>query len=94
MNRLQEALVALALLGLSATPANATLSDAQVRERVVQESLESYPGNCPCPYNSDRAGRGCGARSAWSRGGGYSPICFEREVTPDQVRQWRARNPG
>jgi hypothetical protein len=92
MTRLQEALGALVFSAFVAAIAHATLSDAQVRERIVQESLASYPGNCPCPYNTDRAGRSCGARSAWSKAGGYSPICYESEVTPDQVREWRARN--
>jgi hypothetical protein len=71
--------------------AGARLSDEQIRELVVQESLRSYPGNCPCPYNVDRAGRQCGQRSAWSRRGGYAPICFTREVADEQVRRYRER---
>jgi hypothetical protein len=88
----KEALRALVILGLLAAPSFA-LSDAEVRERIVQESVAAYPGNCPCPHSVDRAGRACGARSAWSKGGGYSPICYPREVSDEQVRAWRARNP-
>ncbi len=29
-------------------------------------------GNCECPYDTDRAGRACGARSAYSKLGGRS----------------------
>jgi hypothetical protein len=73
------------------TSADSGLTDEQIRERIVAESLRSYPGNCPCPYHVDRAGRSCGKRSAWSRVGGYSPICYAREVSEEQVREFRAR---
>ena len=39
-------------------------------------SYSSYSGNCMCPYNLDAAGRRCGNRSAWSRSGGASPVCY------------------
>jgi hypothetical protein len=53
----------------------ATASDAEIRRLLVSESIASYPGRCPCPYFVDRAGRMCGARSAYSRPGGASPLC-------------------
>ncbi|WP_409307149.1 hypothetical protein [Pectobacterium sp. B1J-3] len=53
--------------------------------------LRRYPGNCPCPYHSARNGRQCGKRSAWSRQGGYSPICYKYEVTEKMVEEWRKR---
>lgn len=69
-------------------------SDAQIRQAIIQESLASYPGNCPCPYNVDRRGHACGRRSAYSRPGGYEPICYASDVTPDMVRNYRASHPG
>jgi hypothetical protein len=33
-------------------------------------------GSCDCPYDTDRRGRSCGARSAYSRPGGSSPVCY------------------
>ena len=77
-----------ACLAFAADP----LTDAQVRELIVQESIQSYPGNCPCPFNTDRAGRRCGGRSAYSRAGGYAPICYAGEVTAEQVSEYRARH--
>jgi len=47
---------------------------------LMRESLRGYGGSCPCPYNSDRAGRSCGARSAYSRPGGKSPLCYARDI--------------
>ncbi|HWL62892.1 MAG TPA: hypothetical protein VNQ32_08845 [Steroidobacteraceae bacterium] len=70
------------------------LSDAKIRDLIVGESIASYPGNCPCPYNTDRAGRKCGARSAWSKPGGRSPTCYANEVSAAQVRQFRSRQEG
>jgi hypothetical protein len=68
-----------------------TLTDRQVRQQIVGNSLRSYPGNRPCLYNADRAGRQCGGRSAWSRAGGYSAYAM-REVSGEQVRAYRARH--
>jgi hypothetical protein len=54
------------------------VSDQDVARQLIANSLAIYPGSCPGPYNTDRAGRRCGGRSAHSRPGGYAPICFER----------------
>lgn len=86
-----------ALIGLvlAASPAYAAhMTDAQVRQAIIQGSLTSYPGNCPCPYNVDRRGHSCGRRSAYSRPGGYAPICYEGDVSPAMVRQYRASHPN
>lgn len=37
----------------------------------------SRSGSCDCPYDTDSAGRSCGSRSAYSRPGGASPICYK-----------------
>ena len=58
------------------------LSEATIVQRIIAESLASYPSSCACPYSRDRAGRRCGRRSAYSKPGGYSPICFPGDVTP------------
>lgn len=36
-------------------------------------------GSCDCPYDTDRRGRSCGKRSAYSRPGGRSPVCYVRD---------------
>ena len=87
-----RALVAALVLALLATSAVARpLSDAEVRQALIQASIASYPGNCPCPYNVDRAGHACGRRSAYSRPGGYSPVCYASDVTAQMMREFRAR---
>jgi len=70
--------------------AKGRLSNAQVKQRIIRASIADYPGNCPCPYNTARNGSRCGGRSAWSRAGGYAPVCYAKEVTNADVRAWRA----
>jgi hypothetical protein len=83
-------LACLASSTLVGSPAIARESDAQIKQKIIHESIDNYSGNCPCPYNTDRAGRSCGRRSAYSRPGGYSPKCFASDVSEDEVRAYRA----
>lgn len=83
--------VALAFVSIaSPTMAKAPQSDAAVKQQIIKQSIASYPGNCPCPYNSASNGSRCGGRSAWSRGGGYSPMCYPKDVSAAQVKAYRA----
>lgn len=68
------------------------LSDEQVKQKIIESSISAYPGPCACPYNSMRNGRACGGRSAWSKAGGYSPICYKEEVTKAMITRWRANH--
>jgi hypothetical protein len=74
--------------------ATAAPADEEVKQLIIQESIASYPGNCPCPYNLAANGTKCGKRSAWSRAGGYSPICYPEEVTPQMIEGWRSNHGG
>jgi hypothetical protein len=64
-------------------------TDAEIKQAIIKESIAAYRGSCPCPYNVDRAGRRCGARSAYSRPGGASPICYEKDVTQAMIDDYR-----
>ncbi|MFN1835134.1 hypothetical protein AB2B38_007730, partial [Balneola sp. MJW-20] len=72
------------------SPKNAT--DEEIARLIIRQSISSYSGNCPCPYNADRAGRRCGGRSAYSRAGGYSPICYVNQVSKTQIVSFRAKH--
>jgi len=72
-------------------PVSAQPTDQQIRQTLIQQSIMSYPGNCPCPYNRASNGSRCGGRSAYSRAGGYSPLCYDRDVTDEMVRRYRAK---
>lgn len=66
-----------------------SLSQDQVTSILISSSLNSYGGNCPCPYNVDRAGRRCGGRSAYTRPGGRSPLCYPSDITSTQIDRFR-----
>lgn len=65
---------------------------ASVKRQMIQQSIERYPGSCPCPYSRARNGSRCGGRSAWSRPGGYAPLCYGEDITDRMVRSWMQRN--
>lgn len=69
-------------------------TDEEVRRYLIDQSAASYTGSCRCPDDRDRAGRRCGARSAYSRPGGVAPLCFPDDVAPELIRQARERYPG
>lgn len=84
------AAIALSLCTLPA--ASAPLSDAAVKQQMIRESIASYSGSCPCPYNSARNGSSCGARSAYSRPGGYAPLCYPSDISKSQADAYRRAN--
>jgi SH3-like domain-containing protein len=65
--------------------------DTVLIQRIIAESLDSYPSSCACPYSRDRAGRRCGKRSAYSKPGGYAPVCFPGDVTKAMIEAFRSR---
>lgn len=65
------------------------LSDDEIRQILIQRSIASYSGNCPCPYNRASNGSRCGKRSAYSRPGGASPLCYPGDVTDAMVERYR-----
>ncbi len=69
-------------------PASA-LSDNQIKQAIIKESIAAYPGRCPCPYSSMKNGRPCGNRSAYSKPGGYETICFPQDITAKMVADYK-----
>jgi hypothetical protein len=83
--------IGLSLLYSSIVFAKAPLPDTEIKQQIIRNSIASYPGNCPCPYSIASNGSSCGRRSAYSKPGGYDPICYPNDVTPEMVRQYRKR---
>ncbi len=87
-----------ALLILTATSALARepITDAQVRDAIINESVAAYLATghpCACPYNVARNGSQCGGRSAYSRPGGAEPLCYPRDVGDGFVADWKRSHP-
>ena len=84
--------IAVLVVGLalvSSTTRAENVTDDEIRQRLIKESIQSYPGNCPCPYNHASNGSRCGKRSAWSKPGGYEPLCYPADVSDQMVNQYR-----
>ena len=69
------------------------ISDAQVRQILIDDSIAAYSGSCPCPYSTARNGSRCGRRSAYSRAGGAETLCYAKDVSDEMVQSYRAAHP-
>ncbi len=73
------------------------MSDAEIRQAIVKESIAAYKGICPCPYSTHPDGKQCGHRSAFSqkntgsKGANDGPICYEINVTLKMVEEYRLK---
>ena len=72
-----------------AAPPDPKVSTEQIKQAIIRESIAAYPGTCACPYNLARNGSSCGRRSAYSRPGGYAPLCYSTDVTDEMVEKYR-----
>ena len=66
------------------------VSDIDVWNMIIRDSIVSYRHVCPCPYSENRAGRSCGTRSAYSRVRG-SVTCFPNDISDAEVARYRER---
>lgn len=85
--------IILVLLASSISFAQTTkkLSDSEIKQLIIQNSINNYSGNCPCPYNQARNGSKCGKRSAYSKPRGKSPYCYESDISKEQISAYRKR---
>ena len=87
--------VAEALLWLLLAPLisfGETSQDQQIIQNIISESISNYSGNCPCPYNRASNGSSCGRRSAYSKIGGYAPVCYAQDVTPAMISTYKHKH--
>jgi hypothetical protein len=66
-------------------------TDSEIRQEIIMQSIGSFRGSCPCPYNVHPDGKMCGRRSAYSQREGKSPICYEKDVSPRMVEEYRKK---
>lgn len=71
------------------SPAQTLRTTTELAKKIITESIARFPGKCPCPYSTDQSGRRCGARSAYARPGGRSPMCYESDVPDALLRERR-----
>ena len=56
-------------------------------QKKISDSIASYPGKCACPYQLMSNGRKCGKRSAYSKPGGYAPLCYASDVAEQDINK-------
>lgn len=66
-------------------------NDKEIKQQIIAESIASYRGNCPCPYNSAKNGSQCGKRSAYSRIGGRALVCYDSDITEGMLATYKLR---
>lgn len=82
------------LCAFSVSAKDSKIPDSAIVQLLIDDSIASYSGNCPCPYNAMRNGRSCGKRSAYSKPGGYAPLCYKEDVTQAMIQEYRERMKG
>lgn len=85
-------IVAVLMMLSYSTMAKNNLSDDQVKQQMINQSIASYSGSCPCPYNTASNGSRCGRRSAYKKPAGYAPLCYDTDITSQMVKQYRDGN--
>ena len=68
------------------------INNTEIIQNIIQNSIASYQGNCPCPYSITVSGSKCGKRSAYSKPGGYAPICYPENVTPAMISSYKHKH--
>lgn len=83
---MKKLLLGLALISSQFAFSADPIADA-IREAIIDQSINSYQGSCPCPFNMDRSGRRCGKRSAYTRTGGFATICYKDDISDEDVKK-------
>ena len=86
---MKKILTLLILLTCTLVYPKTNFTDEEIKQLIITESIASYSGKCPCPFTSASNGSACGKRSAYSRPGGYSPICYPQDITKEMVEKYR-----
>mgnify|MGYP003598645859 FL=1 len=76
-------------LTFAADAKQSTQSDEAIKKEIIQQSIQTYSGNCP--YNTARNGSRCGKRSAYNRVGGAAPLCYPEDVSDRMVKEFKGR---
>lgn len=84
-------ILGLSFLALHAEAKQTQQSTEAIKQKIIQQSIQNYSGNCPCPYNQARNGSRCGKRSAYNRAGGAAPLCYVEDVTDQMVKKYKAK---
>ncbi len=78
---------------VAAAPATARgRSDTDIAQAIIRECAAIYHVGrpCACPDDHARNGSRCGGRSAYNRPGGAMPRCYVKDVSAEEIADYRA----
>ncbi len=67
------------------------MQDEEIRKILVEESVATYSGHCPCPYSYARDRSQCADASAYSMARAPSLLCYAADVTRHMIQDYRVR---
>lgn len=85
---MKNAILALFLITSVSSFADSKADLEKAKKQMIQQSINSYSGSCPCPYNVTRNGSSCGRRSAYSRPGGAAPLCYPYDISDQEAKEF------
>ncbi len=67
------------------------MTDGQIRSHIIDGILQSYEGDCPCPFSKNKlTGKPCGDDSEYFRTRGRI-LCYPRDVSDAEVNFYRQK---
>src|SRR6476646_1370555 len=74
------------LMPISYSPSPSSDSDIAIRTAIVQQSISSYRGICPCPYS----GPTCQGHSTYENPGNQAVYCYTKDVPTAIVSSYQS----
>ena len=80
------------MIGSSLAMADDKISDDEIKTVLIQQSIQAYGGECPCPYSKSPKGVPCGLNSAYSKIDRFTILCYSSNVTQKMIKEYRDKN--
>jgi len=65
-----------------------SLTEEEIKQKIIESSIQGYSGKCACPYSLKSNGRRCRKLSAYSKRDGFVPVCYLSDVTSEMIKQY------
>ena len=80
------------MIGSSFAIADDKISDDEIKTVLIQQSIQAFGGECPCPYSKSSKGGQCGLNSAYSKIDRFATLCYPSNVTQKMIKEYRDKN--
>ena len=65
-------------------------NDDNLAKNMIAKSIANYSGKCACPYQVMSNGNKCGNKSAYSKPGGYAPLCYISDINDEIINKQKS----